>query len=190
MLQHLFHLIDTFRRVEDSGFIHIVPESFDALVCQEPVLTSEPCARLVIQQIREMRIPRPHSRYEVASVFTPAEVAVLDAFLVHIVAFLHLDARVDDGNQPDILIFHFLNKFRKVREIFFVQCKILEILHIVDIHVDHVQRNIIFPISLHYMAEIILRLITPSALAKTKSISRRDIASADDLPELLYDVIG
>ena len=137
-----------------------------------------------------MGIPRPNRRHEVAAVLTLAEVAVLHALLVHVVAVLNLDARVDDGDEPKVFVLHFLYKFREIREIFFIQCEILKILHIVDIHVDHIQRDVIFPIAVRDLSEILLGLVAPPALSETKGEFRRDVASADDLPELLYDVVG
>ena len=42
-----------------------------------------------------------------------------------------------------IPFFHFLHEFREIREIFLIQCEVLEILHIVDIHVEHINGNVI-----------------------------------------------
>ena len=71
-----------------------------------------------------------------------------------------------------------------------MQCEILKILHIVDVHVDHIQRDLVFTITVRYFAEILLRLVTPTALSEAEGVFRRNVASADDLPELLYNIIG
>ena len=48
----------------------------------------------------------------------------------------------------------------------------------------------ILPVILSHGPEVILRLIAPAALPEAERKFRRDIAAADDLPELLYDVIS
>ena len=185
---HLFCFFKTFFRVEDRRLVHIVPESFDTLVREETIFISEPFPRLRIQYIREMCVTRPYCRYEVASVFPLAEVAVLYTFFVYIIAVLDFYACVDNRNKTDMLIFHLLYESGEIPEII-IYGKILVGIHIIDIHIDHIQRNVILTVALGNLFKIFFCLISPAALAEAEGEFRRDIAVADNLTELLYDLV-
>src|SRR5699024_11922612 len=76
----------------------------------------------------------------------------------------------------------------EIWESFIVQSKIFKSLHIVDIQVDAVQRNIQFPIPAFYFSDVFFRFITPAALTKAKSPLGRDIAPSDHTAELMHNV--
>ena len=73
-----------------------------------------------------MGISRPYSCNEITSVFSLAEIVVFDTFLVNLISRLNLHTGINDRNQANILVIHFLHKFWKIREIFFIHCEIFE----------------------------------------------------------------
>ena len=137
-----------------------------------------------------MGVSRPYSRNEITTVFSFAEVIVFYTFFVNFVAFFHLDTSINDRDQAKFLVFHFLYKFREIREVFLINCKVLKILHVVNIHVDHVDRDMILAISFCHCTEVFFCCITPAALSKTESELRRNVAAADHTTELFYDVVS
>ncbi len=73
-----------------------------------------------------MGVSRPYSCNKITSVFSLAEIVVFDTFLVNLISRLNLDTGINDRNQTNTLVIHFLYKFRKIREIFFTHCEIFE----------------------------------------------------------------
>ena len=132
----------------------------------------------------------PHCRHEIASVRALAEIAVLHTFFIYVIAVLNLDARVDDRDEPDVFVLHLLHKIRKISAEAFPQGEVLVGIHIVNIHIDHIQRDMVFSVSCCDPAEILLRLVSPPALSKAERKLRRDVAAADDTAELPDDIIG
>jgi len=137
-----------------------------------------------------MGVSRPYSRNEITAVFSLAEVVVFYTFLINLVAFFHLDTCINDRDQAKFLVFHFLYKFREIREVFLIDCEVLKILHVVNIHVDHVDRDMILTISFCHRTEIFFCCITPAALSKTKGKLWRNVTASDHMAELFYDVVS
>ena len=135
-----------------------------------------------------MSISRPDCRHKVASVLSLAEVAVFYPFFVDIVSVLDLYACVDDRNEADMLVFHFLDKCRKIFETI-VYGKVFVGIHVIDIHIDHIQRNMVLAVALCDLFKIFFCLVAPAALAVAECEFRRDIAVADHAAELFYDIV-
>ena len=135
-----------------------------------------------------MSVTRPNCRHKVSAVLSLTEIAVFYAFLIYIVAFLDLHPCVNDRYKADMLLLHPLYKIRKIFK-FTADSKILAGIHIVDIHIDHVQRQVIFPVALRHPLKVFRGLIAPAALPETKSKFWRNIALPDYPAELLYNII-
>ena len=132
---------------------------------------------------------RPYSGNEITSVFTFAEVVFLNAFFINIIASFYLDTCIDDRDKVDTFFFHFIDIGFEVREVFLIDCEIFVVFHIIDIHVYHIDRNIVFTISVSCFSEIVSSCISPAALTETKCEFRRNIASSDDFTELFYNIV-
>ena len=184
------HPVNSLRCVEDGGLVHVIPEALDSLLGKETVLISKPSSRLRIQHIGKMGVSRPYRRHKIAAVLLLAEVSALFALLTDRISLLNLHARVNNGNQSDVLLLHLLHELRKVLKVFFVQSEILITLHIVNIHIDHVKGNLILAVSCGNLPEILLCPVAPPALSVPESKFRRDIASSDDPPELPDNVVS
>ena len=89
----------------------------------------------------------------------------------------------------DVLIFHFLIKISKIRESFVIQSEILVALHIVDIEVNAVQRDLKFAVFFYHVPDLVLGHIAPAALAVTEGPFGNHEASADELAELVDDIL-
>ena len=83
-----------------------------------------------------------------------------------------------------------LEEIREIREILRIQSKVLIGIHIIDVHVDHIQRDVILTIAGCHLAKILLGGISPSALSETKCKFRGNIAASDHMAKLLYNIIG
>ena len=136
-----------------------------------------------------MRPARPYFRDKIASVFSFAEITLFLSLFINVIPVFHLHSCVDNGNKMYLPGFHFIHKGFEVREFFLIHRKIHIVVHVVDIHIEHVHGNVIVPVFLYHIPEIIRSFVTPAALSETESEFRRDIAYADDLPELLHDII-
>ena len=121
-----FCLCKAFGRIKDRRLVHIIPETFYSLFDQKTIFVPEPFSGFRIQHIRKMGISRPYSCNKITSVFSLAEIVVFDTFLVNLISRLNLHTGINDRNQANILVIHFLHKFWKIREIFFIHCEIFE----------------------------------------------------------------
>ena len=135
-----------------------------------------------------MGISRPDCRHEVASVFPLAEPTVFHPFFVDVVSVLDLYACVDDRDEADMLVFHFPDKCRKIFELI-IQGKVFVGIHVINVHIDHIQRNVILAVALCDLFKIFLCLVAPAALTVAECEFRRDIAVADHAAELFYDIV-
>ena len=121
-----FCLCKAFGRIKDRRLVHIIPETFYSLFDQKTIFVPEPFSGFRIQHIRKMGISRPYSCNKITSVFSLTEIVVFDTFLVNLISRLNLDTGINDRNQANTLVIHFLYEFRKIREIFFTHCEIFK----------------------------------------------------------------
>ncbi len=130
--------------IEQSRLIHIVPERIDSGIGQNMVVHSKPVSGFVIQKIREYRITGPDRADKIGFlIFHLAEVAFFNAFFIDRIASFYFDSGIDNGNEMNLLVLHLLDKVLKIRfEFVPVQGEVLKILHVVNIHVDHVYRDV------------------------------------------------
>ena len=186
--QFIEHFLQAVFRVKDSWFVHIIPESIDSLIQEKFIFQSKPAAGLRVQHVREMYPSRPYSGHKIFSIFFFTEVALFYTFFVDRIPLFNFYSRVDDRYQVNMLFLHFFYKFRKSGESFIVQGKVFKTFHIVDIQINAVQRNIQFPVSLFNFPDVLFRLISPAALTESKSPLGRNIAAANHITELFYDI--
>ena len=182
------YFLQTLFGIENSRFVHIIPESVNSLIQQEFIFQAEPAAGLGIQHIRKVDPPRPHGCHKVISFLVFTEISFFHPFFVDRITFLNFYACVNNRYQVDMLFLHFFDKSWEIRKGFLIQSKVFKTFHIVDIQINAVQRDVQFPVSLFNFPDVLFRLITPAALAESKSPFGRNIAAADHLAELTDDV--
>ncbi len=185
-----FYLRNALRRIEHGRLVHVVPKTFNTLVRQYFVFVPEPAARIIVQHIRQVGIPRPYGNGKFTPVLFFAEIAVFHAFLINRIALFHLHARINDGYKPDIPCLHLPHKRPEIREIFRIPCKILVVFHIVNVHINHVQRDMVFAVAICNRPEILRRTVAPPALPVAESKFRRNITPSDEFTELFNNVIS
>ena len=193
-VSHLRDLLQNVRepvlRVENGGLVHIVPETLDPLVQKKFVLISKPVPRLFVEHIRKEGAAGPHRADKRFSILIGAEVSLFDALVVDRIALLFLDCGVDDRNDADVLLLHLLHETRKVGISLGIYREILKSLHIVDIEIDHIERDPSLAVSPHDFADILRVYIAPAALPVSESPQRSDITSPDQPAELPDHVAG
>ena len=135
-----------------------------------------------------MCISGPDSGYEITSILSLTEIILLDPFLVYIISFFDFYACINDRNKPDMILLQILYILRKITELLIYR-KIFIVIHIVNIHINHIDRNMIFPVFFCHRDKILRRFISPAALPESKREFRRNIASANHLPKLLCNIV-
>ena len=180
-------LLQRLLRIEDRRLVHIVPEALDALIQQHFIVVAEPAARVGVEHIGEVDAPRPDARHEGLAVLLRAEIAVLDAFLVDVVARLDLDARVDDGHKMHALRLHLGGQLRQIGERLGVDGEVLVAVHIVDVKADGIQRDAVVAVTRHNAAHLVGGHVAPTALACAERPFRRDVAAAGQSAQAVHD---
>ena len=141
-----------------------------------------------MQYIGKMHFAGPYCCCERFTVFPFAEISVCHSFFINRIALFDFHPCINNRNQMNMLFFHFTDKFRKVGKCLSVNRKVLKMIHIIDIHIDTVKRNIIFSVLFYDLSYICSVLISPTALSETKSPFWRNIASADQSPKFMHDL--
>ena len=81
----------------------------------------------------------------------------------------------------DAFFFHFIDIGLKVRKVFLIDCEIFVVFHVIDIHVYHIDRNIVFTISVSSFSEVVSSCISPAALTETNHIQIKICILTGDL---------
>ena len=175
--------------VEQGRLVHIVPEALDPLIQQEFVLAAKPGAGLRVKHIGKVYPPRPYTGDKGRAILIFAEVAVLQTFLVHIIAILDFDGRINDGDKADALGFHLGGKVRKMRETLRIHRKVFVALHVINVQHHGVQRHMVGAVIRRHLAHLVRVHIAPAALAVAERPFGRDVA-APHQPAELADNVG
>ena len=88
-----------------------------------------------------MSIARPDGSDEIASVGSLTEIVVFHAFFVYVIPVLDLDTCVDNRDQTDMIVLHLLNKAREIIKLT-AYGEVFIRVHIVDVHIDHIKRDV------------------------------------------------
>ena len=128
-----------------------------------------------------------HADDKILAVFILAEVTLLVTLVIYLIAFLDLDRRVDDGNKADAAGFEIIAELFEIREPFGADGKVFEPIHIVDVEVDHVDRDPCLLIAVGAAADILLGHVSPAALTVAERPLRGHIAFADQRAEFSDD---
>ena len=170
-------------RIEDGRLVHIVPEAFNALVHQCLIPLAKPPPGLLLEKVREVDQARPDSAHEVLPLGVLAEVAAGLAALIGRVAGLDLHAGIDDGHQVDVILRQLRRQRLEIREFLRVHREVPVVLHIVDVQIDAVQRDAVFPMAPGHCPDVRLGGVTPAALAIAEGPLGRNVAFSDQAAE-------
>ena len=187
-IQFFQNVFQTVFGIEDCRLIHIVPESFHALVQQKLIFISKPFSHFFIQHIREQCFSGPYRCNKRRTVFFLTEVSFFQTFFVHIISFFLFYTGIDDRNQMDMFFFHFFVKCRKIREGLVIQGKVFVSFHIVDIQIHTIQRNVQFSVFFYDLTNFVCTHVTPATLTITKCPFWSNVAATNQTTELFYDI--
>ena len=187
-IQFFQNVFQTVFGIEDCRLIHIIPESLHALIQQKLIFISKPFSRFFIQHIREQCFSRPYSCNKRRTVFFLTKVSFFQTFFIHIISFFLFYTGIDDRNKMDMFFFHFFVKCRKIREGLVIQGKVFVSFHIVDIQIYTVQRNVQFSVFFHDLTNFVCTHVTPATLSITKCPFWSNVAAANQMTELSYDI--
>ncbi len=135
-----------------------------------------------------MCFSRPHCACKRRTVCVFTKIIVLNSFLVNAVTLLNFYTSVYNGYKVDILISHLFYKSGEIGKRLRVNCKVFVMIHVVDVKINTVERNMVFPVLMHNFTNFICTAISPSALTIAKCPLGRNIASAYQLAELVHNV--
>ena len=107
--------------------------------------------------------------------------------VVYAVALFLLHGGVDNGNQPHTALFHLGGERLEVGKTLGVNGKILEAVHVVDVEIEHVERDTRVAVAVGAFLDIFFGDVSPAALSVAERPLRRDIALADQRAEFADD---
>ena len=174
--------------IKESRLVHIVPETVNAHINKSFVFHAEPVTDFFIKKVREKRFAGPYSCDKIVSVFILAEIIFCSTFFVNIIATFFFYGGIYYWNKVDIVIFHLGYKVFEIRKGFFTDCKIFVVVHIVDIKIYGIYRNVIISVASDDFPYFIGSIVTPAALLITKSPFRSYITLTDYFTEFFDNV--
>ena len=107
--------------------------------------------------------------------------------VIDAVAIFLFDGGIDDGDQSDTALLHLGGKRFEIGEALGMDGEILEIIHIVDVEVQHIQWDACLFVFIRTPPDVILCHIAPAALSVAERPLGRQIALADQGAELADD---
>ena len=189
----VFHFLkDLFQMlfgIKNCRLIHIIPEAVNSLVDQNPVLIAKPLSCLIIKHIRKAALTGPYSNNKVFPVFILAKVAVRLTFFVDVIAIFLFYTTINNGNEMNVFLPHLFDKLFKISEAVPVNRKVLIPLHIINVQIDTVDRDVMFFIFGCYLTHFLCRVIAPTTLPITKCPAGSNIASSDQFTELVHHIL-
>ena len=150
---------------------------------------AEPLPHFGTQEVGKVGLAGPDCRHKGSSVGLFAEVSLFQPLSASGVVGVNAHAGIDDGHQPDALRFQVCGELCKVWKTFLVYGEIGIVLHILDVHTDHVQRQVVLLVLACNFPYVLLSLVAPAALCQTECPPGRDVAAADEGTELPADLI-
>ena len=180
LFQRCQHFLDPLGRIENGRLVHVVPEALNALIDQGLVVSAEPLARLGLEKVRKVHQARPDCPHKVISLGIFTEITSRLTRLIDRITGLNFDAGINNGYQVDMLFGQFLSQAPQIREARGIHGEIPVVLHIVDIEINTVQRDAVFPMASGHRTDICFGGIAPPALAIAESPLGRDVTAANE----------
>jgi len=135
-----------------------------------------------------MHFSGPNRSNKVLSIFFFAKEIILYPFFIDVISFFNLHSRVNDRDKMYVSISHFLHKCTKIRKSLIADSEVLVSFHIVDVQVHAIDGNIQLIVLVNDFPYLIFIHVAPSALAKSKSPSWRNVALSYYATELFYNL--
>ena len=176
-------------RIKQRRLVHIVPEALNAAVGQHLVAVAEPRPHFRPQKVCEVSFAGPHGCHEGRAVFFFAEITLFQPFGAGGLLGVDTHTCINDGHQPDALGFQLGSQRSQIRKALFVDGEVGVILHVVDVHADHIQRQIVLFVLACHLPHILGGLVAPAALLQAEGPFGRDVTAADQLAELVGNVV-
>ena len=179
--------LEAVRGVEEGRLVHVVPEALNAEVGEDMIPLTEPFPDFRAEKIGKVSLSGPDGRHKGGTVLFFAKAVLLQPFPAGGVLRVDPDACVDDGHQPDAVGFQLVRELFQVREEAFIQGKVCIILHVVDVHADHIQRQAVSAVLAGNLPHVGFVLVAPAALGQAERPFGRDVAAADELTEFFVE---
>ena len=149
---------------ETCRLVHIIPDAPDAHIQKFLMMICPPVSHFFPAKIREYRFARPYFIHINISLGVFCKIAFFNTFLIHEIAVLFLCSRIDNRHRLETKLFHFVTKHAFFIIIFFVPCKHFEIVHVVNIQMNDIARNLQFAIFLCNFHDILCGCVAPAGL--------------------------
>src|SRR5919112_2244318 len=160
-------------RHKERRLVHVAPDPGHSRIEERPVVLAPPLSRLGVREVRERADPRPH---DVMVLFPLACFAVevpLATFYVDRIVIVDLDAGVYDGDEVEALFSEFGYELLRLGEAFLVPGKDAVAVHVVNVEVEGVARDVALAEVAGHLAHLALIHVAVAALLVAQRPHRR-----------------
>src|SRR5215203_2396719 len=166
---------------EERRLVHVAPDPGNPGIGKNPLVLSPPLARLGVGEVGEGAHAWPN---DVVVLLALARLAVkipLPSLGVYGVVLVHLHAGIDDGDHPEALLPQVGDQAPRVGEAVLVPGEDPVALHVVDVQVDNIARDVPLPETTRDLAHLFLVHVGVAALLIPQSPQRRHRGAAREL---------
>ena len=144
--------------------VHIIPYTVNSHIKQITLFTGPPVTHLRIAKIRINRIPRPNGVHIHVSFRCLCKISIFYSFPVNIVVFIYFYPGINNTDCFKTSLFDFIYQFARLTIVFIIPCKNTVSVHIINIKMDGIARDFIFPVFFCNITYDCRRIIAPSGL--------------------------
>src|SRR5579875_1359728 len=135
-LRDLLRRFVLFQETRQGRFIHIVPQSVNALLQQHFTLITPPLPYSTLRKIGEDAESRPDAPLEQSAIRVATEHLLLHTLLIDLILIIYLDAWIENSHKMKPLFMQRLNHLRRIGKGFGIPGKITIAAHVVNIQPD------------------------------------------------------
>ena len=175
--------------LKHSWLVHIIPETTDIqVIIKIFVFFCPPKSDLWIRKIGKNTSIWPNRANHYFAIRASAKGIIFEAIVINFVTFFGLYARVNHHNGMKTLRIELINHVFWIGKIFLVPSKNAPTVHVIDVQIKAIARNLKRPKLVRHLMHTLLRIIRPSALMKTQSPHRGQFRNASQCMIILRHV--
>ena len=175
-----------FRTVTNGRFVHIVPNTINAMRHERHIKGTPPTANFRTGKIREMTRSRPYLTYIMCTISLSYPIILFCSFVVQPETLFYLDTRVNHVDTLEILGMQIGIQFFRIRESLRIKSENLELVHVMNIHPDNITRTLVMTQSVCDLLHTSVRIITESTLLIPQCPHRRQFHVTCQIDQCLH----
>ncbi len=160
------------RHIPRGRLVHVVPDAGDSGTDMLGVQPPPPRPGLRQREIGKDRPARPNLAHIRTALGVQTHQPVPQGIVIHRVAGLLLDPRVNDGDELEFFLGQIFHQARRIREFFPVPCEDTESVHVINVDPENVAGQPLAAVAGCQGFHLVLTVVVPTALVISEGPQR------------------